>query len=202
MFESIQAWDLMVLSYMRSFKDPALLWLAWAASTIAWKGWLAWGTIAVAWLWGKRHFAIQLSLALLVCIVAGLSMKGVIARPRPDLYASQQLNIPMAELLTTQHSFPSGHTLLAAAFAFVVIRHFRDWRAWAAVMLVAAVGAARVYQGMHWPTDIIGSIILGCAAGAVAAPMCKLPIIRLLAQDKVKAAPKAVEERIPAGSIR
>jgi membrane-associated phospholipid phosphatase len=201
-FEAIQAWDLSVLSYMREFKDPGLVWLAWAVSTVAWKGWLWWLTIATGWIKGRRHFAVQLALALLVCMVAGLSLKGVIARPRPDLYASQQLNIAMPELLTTQHSFPSGHTLLAAAFAFVVIRYFRGWRAWLAVAFVTAVGLARVYQGMHWPSDIIGSIVMGVAAGAVAGPLCNLPIIRRFSQDKTKTPAKSAGVNVVAGSIR
>lgn len=184
MFDAIQAWDLAVLSWMRAFKDPVLVWAAWAASTVAWKGWLWWATIIGSWFRGNRLFAVQLAISMLVCVVAGLSMKGVFQRPRPDLYASIQLNIPMQELMSTQHSFPSGHTLLAAAFAFVVICFYRDFRAWLAVAFVVAVGLARVYQGMHWPSDIIGSIIMGCAAGAIAGGVCKLPLIKKLTAKK------------------
>jgi membrane-associated phospholipid phosphatase len=168
---------------MRNFKDPTLVWAAWAVSWVAWKGWLAWLTIAGAWLRGRRHFAVQLGLAMLVCTIGGLSLKGIIARPRPDLYASQQLNIPMAELLTTQHSFPSGHTLLASAFAFVVFSHCRDWRGWLAMTFAVAVAFARVYEGMHWPSDDIGSMLMGFAAGAIAGQLCKLSFIRQFATD-------------------
>ena len=195
MFESIQAWDLSILSAMRNFKDPALVWAAMIVSQIAWKGWLAWISVAAGWVKGRRHFAVQMALAMVICVIGGLSLKGLIARPRPDLYASQQLNIPMPELLTTQHSFPSGHTLLAAAFAFVVIRHFRDWRGWAAAAFAVAVAVARVYEGMHWPSDDIGSIFMGIAAGAIAGPLCNLPFIRQFAIDKVKAPAKAAGAR-------
>jgi len=177
-FEAIQSWDLSVLSWMRSFKDPALVWLAWASATIAWKGWLWWATILGSWFRGQRHFAVQLALAMLVCTVAGLSLKGIFLRPRPDLYASIQLNIPMQELLTTAHSFPSGHTLLAAAFAFVVVAFYKDFRAWLAFGLVIAVGLARVYQGLHWPSDIIGSVFMGWAAAIIAGYLCRIPVIR------------------------
>jgi undecaprenyl-diphosphatase len=196
-FDAIQQWDLLTLSYIRTFKDPAVVWFAWAASTVAWKGWLWWLTIAGAWLRGRRHFAVQLALALLVCIVCGLSLKGLIARPRPDLYASIQLNIPMQELLSTQHSFPSGHTLLAGAFAFVVICFFRDWRAWLAVAFVVAVSWARVYQGMHWPSDCIGSVLMGVVAGLIAAQLCKLPIISRFAEDKKKPEAKPAPVKVP-----
>lgn len=202
MFESIQAWDLAVLSAMRNFKDPALAWAAMVVSQIAWKGWLAWLTVAGAWVRGRRHFAVHMALAMLVCVIGGLSLKGIIARPRPDLYASQQLNIPMPELLTTQHSFPSGHTLLAAAFAYVVIRHCRDWRAWAAGAFALAVACARVYEGMHWPSDDIGSILMGVAAGAIAGALCKLSVIRRFATDKKEAPAKAAGAKELTGSLK
>lgn len=186
MFDAIQSWDLSVLSSMRDIKDPMLVWAAWAASSIAWKGWLWWVTIAGAWVRGERKFSAQLALSMLVCVVAGLSLKGVFQRPRPDLYASIQLNIPMPELMSTQHSFPSGHTLLAAAFAFVVVSYYRDFRAWLAIGLVVAIGLARVYQGMHWPSDIIGSIVLGVIAGAIAGQIIKAPIIRRFTEPAAK----------------
>lgn len=183
MFDAIQAWDLSVLWWMKGFKDPFFVWAAWAAATLAWKGWLWCIAIVVAWVRGNRLFSIQMSLAMILCIVGGLSLKGVIQRPRPDLYASIQHNIPMPELLTTAHSFPSGHTLLAAAFAYVVFCFYKDYRAWLAMLFVGAVGASRVYQGLHWPTDIFGSVAMGFAAGALAGWLCQIPLLKRLASD-------------------
>jgi membrane-associated phospholipid phosphatase len=117
-------------------------------------------------------------------------------RPRPDLYAARELNIPMPELLPTQHSFPSGHTLLAAAIMMVLLYRYRDWRAWGSVVFVFLVGLARVYQGMHWPSDIVGSVILGVVAGILAVKVSDLPIVRQRTQDRVakpKTAAVAVE---------
>lgn len=175
--EFIQAWDLSFLSWTRTNHDPAIVWLAWALSTIAWKGWLWWLVIGFSWLKGRREFAAAVAMAILIATVAGLPLKSLIARPRPDLYASMQLNIPMPELLTTTHSFPSGHTLLAAALAFVVLRFFPGWPALAAFAFVCLVGLARIYQGMHWPTDIIGSIALGGLCALAALKVCQLPLI-------------------------
>src|SRR5262249_32098683 len=91
----------------------------------------------------------------------------------------------MPEMLPTQHSFPSGHTLLAAAIMMVLLTRYRDWRAWASVVFVVMVGIARVYQGMHWPSDIVGSVILGVVAGFVAVKISDLPIVRKRTRDRV-----------------
>jgi membrane-associated phospholipid phosphatase len=64
------------------------------------------------------------------------------------------------------------------------------------------VGLARVYQGMHWPSDIIGSIVMGIAAGAIAGGLCKLPIIRQFAQDKTKTPAKRAGVNVVVESIR
>ena len=178
MFEAIQSLDLSVLSWMRAFHDPVLVGVAWAVSFVAWKGWLWWLVIGAAWFRGQKRFSAELALAVIIATVAGLPLKGWIARPRPDLYASQQLNIPMQELLSTQHSFPSGHTLLAAAFAFVVVKYYKDYRSWLAMAFVALVGLSRIYGGYHWPSDVIGSAILGALAALAAGKVCQLPIIQ------------------------
>ena len=195
MFDSIQAWDLTVLTWMRGFNDPAIVQAMGLISNVAWKGWLWWLIIGACWLRGQRDFAARVGLALSICVVAGLPMKSLIARARPDLYASQQLNLQMPELLITTHSFPSGHTLMAAAFAFVVYRHFRDYRAVLAFLFVALVGVARIHGGYHWPTDIIFSVVLGWVCAFGAERLADLPLIKRFTTPKAPAPAPVQEER-------
>ena len=66
-------------------------------------------------------------------------------------------------------SFPSGHTSasvalyggLAVLVAAMVRRTWVTWLAWALLLLPVSVAVARIYRGMHHPTDVVGSFING-----------------------------------------
>jgi undecaprenyl-diphosphatase len=120
----------------------------------------------------------QVALALLIATVEIGALKGIIARPRPDLYVSQHLHIPMPELLTTAHSFPSGHVTLAAAAVYVLAAACGAWVSAISWLFVVLVGIARVYQGLHWPSDIVGSIMLGIIAGILAQRIIRIAFKR------------------------
>ncbi len=74
----------------------------------------------------------------------------------------------------TGFSFPSGHSFSSAVcaglLALAIARRRPSWartaRA-AAVLYAVAVGLSRVYVGVHWPLDVVGSWLL--AAGWLAA---------------------------------
>ncbi|MCG8427697.1 MAG: LssY C-terminal domain-containing protein [Chromatiales bacterium] len=88
------------------------------------------------------------------------------------------LQIPRPEILNHPHNsyaFPSGHTLQAVVlygFLSVIIAWSLPlkWR-WLpytlAGMVVLSVGLSRLYLGVHWLTDVLGSITLGLAWVAV-----------------------------------
>jgi len=128
--------------------------------------------VLVGFLALRRHFreALFLVVALLIEITAFLSVTFVVARPRPDVV---RLNSTPAT-----SSFPSGHTA-AATVLFVGIavivacctsnRLARVASSVLAAIVVCAVGFARVYRGLHHPTDVFVGALFGLACLAVAA---------------------------------
>lgn len=110
-----------------------------------------------------RRGGIILSAALCVDLVlCNLLLKNVFARIRP-----YELNDSIRLLIRKPRdfSFPSGHT--AAAFTAVSALYLgRVERLWKPVLFLALLLAfSRLYLYVHYPTDILGGILVGLAAG-------------------------------------
>ncbi|RDI53134.1 phosphatase PAP2 family protein [Nocardia mexicana] len=118
---------------------------------------------ACAWLAWQRRWS-QLVLIATVAVGAGVTVvavKNVVGRRRP----------PVDHLVTESSlSFPSGHALSTTAVVGVVaaltVLSLRRRAAKIAVgaiaaLFVLAVGASRVYMGVHWPTDVLAGWTLG-----------------------------------------
>jgi membrane-associated phospholipid phosphatase len=116
------------------------------------------------------------SLAALVVIAPALTLVGSlvkvsIQRPRP----SADQVIALREI-RAGYSFPSGHSLQAAIICVVAIiiaqqmLHGRLRLAVqaGAVWLATTIGWERVFDGVHWPTDVVGGFLLGVLATSAA----------------------------------
>ncbi len=120
------------------------------------------GLVLAALTWQRCR---TLAFALVFAAVArpGLEfvVKGLIGRERPDI-------APLGEFLGPSH--PSGHPLAAVSgwglLPPIVALFGASRRVWWTTtvlvsMTVVLVGAARVYKGAHWPTDVAASIVWG-----------------------------------------
>ena len=119
------------------------------------------------WFVKRRALAYDFLLALLVTVVVTEVLKFAIGRPRPeDTYVNVNILKPALFPDLTDPAFPSGHTSRAFVFASVVGLHERKWLV-GLLPYAVLVGLARVYEGAHYPSDILGGAVVGIAIGIV-----------------------------------
>lgn len=101
---------------------------------------------------------LKIILALALVYILNYLISLIIARPRP--FVNNNEIYQLAKLFTkpTDFSFPSYHTATAFVFAFMVLL---DWRKFGIILLIPAliIGFARIFAGVHYPTDILGGIL-------------------------------------------
>jgi undecaprenyl-diphosphatase len=123
----------------------------------------------VAWC-RSRTMAKHMATATLVGEAILQIVKLVIARPRPEGI--------LALVSASGYSFPSGHSLVAAATyttaAILICRELqrplqRILVVAAASLIIVLVAASRVYLGVHYASDAIGGIFLGTAWATILA---------------------------------
>jgi undecaprenyl-diphosphatase len=88
-------------------------------------------------------------------------LKHLLARPRP-CHELQSVRL-LGDCLTS-FSFPSGHAATSFAVASI-IGHYSRRAAVPAFLLAALVAFSRIYVGVHYPSDVLGGAVLGCATG-------------------------------------
>ena len=110
-----------------------------------------------------RKSGLILMMALCVdAVLCNAILKNLFARTRPfDVNPSVQLLISRPK----DFSFPSGHT--AASFASVMALYLAgEKKLWKpALVLAVLIAFSRMYFYVHFPTDIIGGVIVGLCSG-------------------------------------
>jgi membrane-associated phospholipid phosphatase len=135
-------------------------WLNWFFIDLSWLGrlGLVWVVIALvlAVLWRRPSLFLTVVVADVIADLLAELGKAVFDRHRPF---ETQLGPP-----TSTHSFPSGHSATAFACATVLASLAPRWRA-PFFVLAALIALSRVYNGVHYPTDVLGGALLGVLVG-------------------------------------
>ena len=124
-----------------------------------------WIIAAIALLCTKKYRVY--GVVLLCCLAAGALIgngliKNAVMRPRPCW-----LDESVTMLIATpgDYSFPSGHTMAAVIGATILTAANRKFGL-VAIPLAVLIAFSRMYLYVHFPSDILGGLVLGLAISA------------------------------------
>jgi undecaprenyl-diphosphatase len=110
----------------------------------------------------------RLGLSMLIAVAFGYlvgeaALKNIIGRERP---IGDEFSHNFIVKIPTSFSFPSGHTTSSFAAFGVYLFSKAKYRYWILVLAVL-MAFSRMYLHVHYPSDILGGIILGIICGKV-----------------------------------
>lgn len=145
-----------IMPIITMFGDAGIFWMVWAALLLFFPK--------------TRRTGLGMAFAMVMgLVICNMILKPVVGRIRPYDFQIQNLGKTWEDLLLagkllveTPHdfSFPSGHTI--ASFEACVVLMLNDKRMGIpATILAILIAFSRMYLYVHYPTDVIVSIILG-----------------------------------------
>ncbi len=127
--------------------------------------WFWWAGLLLVWWQGGKYWsprALTVLIAIVILAVIVLAIKFIIRRRRPEgEWGAFYRN-------TDPHSFPSGHAARAVLIAILIIGMGPWWLALILCLWAPLVALARVAMGVHYLSDIVGGVVVGGIAGAIA----------------------------------
>ena len=116
-----------------------------------------------------RRIGFGMAFALMMgLVVCNMILKPGVGRIRPYDFQMQEFGKEIILLIEKQHdfSFPSGHTI-ASFEACTVLLLGNKKMGIPATILAILIAFSRMYLYVHYPTDVIASVILGTIFGII-----------------------------------
>lgn len=116
--------------------------------------------IGLLWLHRKKKDALDFFYIMSFSAILVIVIKELVRRPRPPVTFIQEIG----------YSFPSAHALLALIFFLCVAlfyeSHFRsrflkNFFIFINILMIALISYSRVYLGVHYWSDVLGSLVIG-----------------------------------------
>ena len=108
-----------------------------------------------------RRCGMTMGIALLLGLILGNGvMKNLFARPRPyHLDPTLSFRLLWSEM-STDFSFPSGHTLASFEAATSIFLYYKKWGI-ATLSFAALIGISRIFLLVHYPSDVLAGALFG-----------------------------------------
>jgi membrane-associated phospholipid phosphatase len=147
-----------ILKYVQSFSNETLD-SFFEIITMLGEEWFFIILFAIFFWCFNKSFGYKLAFICLTSAAINTIIKEIVKLPRPIGYEGiKSIRVETAE----GYSFPSGHTQQSSSlFATLMIEFKKKWLYFIGALGILLVGFSRMYLGVHWPSDVIGGLIIG-----------------------------------------
>ncbi len=164
MIEALTLFEQSILLFIQNnlrvdFLDPIVVFITRLGDTGV--AWIALGVVLLFFKKTRRGGLIMLFCLAGAWLVNDFVLKPLIARVRPYDAIDTLTILVKAE---TSFSFPSGHTNASFASAIALTMVYGRKGAWA-YLPATLIALSRLYVGVHYPTDVLGGMIVGTVVG-------------------------------------
>ena len=138
-----------VMPYITLLGDAGIFWIACAVALLCFPK--------------HRKTGLAMGAALIIgLLICNVTLKPLVARIRPYDYKLEHFGQEIHLLVSKQHDFsiPSGHTI--ASFEAATVLMIRNKKLGIpALVLAVLIAFSRLYLYVHYPTDVLVSVVLG-----------------------------------------
>ena len=168
-----QSFDSHLAEQINASFGPVFSELMYVASAYG-REWFWIPIVGLMLIFGKQDtkmIAIELAILFVLGIITGTVAKDIEFRTRPFLLLPSAITLRVSP--DYDSSFPSGHAVIVSLGAsFLIAKYHKSTiKAKLAIFLVtieaAIVCYSRVYNGVHFPTDVLGGIFLGVSIALI-----------------------------------
>ena len=185
LYQLAVSFDLPILEWIQAYLQSDFLDTVMPIITLFGEGgifWIAWAVILLI-IPKTRKIGLSMLIALILgLLVCNLTLKPLVARIRPYDLQEQDFGVYINLLINRQSDFsvPSGHTIASFEAAVVLLKYSKKMGI-PALILAILVSFSRLYLYVHYPSDVLVSVVLGTAfafAGCALANLIKLPSVK------------------------
>ena len=179
------SFDLPILDWIQAHLQSGIMDTIMPIITLFGEGgifWIAWAVILLI-IPKTRKIGLSMLIALILgLLVCNLTLKPLVARIRPYDLQEQDFGVYINLLISRQSdfSFPSGHTIASFEAAVVLLKNSKKMGI-PALIIAILVSFSRLYLYVHYPSDVLVSVVLGTAfafIGCALANLIKLPTVK------------------------
>ncbi len=110
-------------------------------------------------------------LAIAITVILEATGKILITQPGPPRELQRDLGLVEGITIALMNGFPSGHVARDTFLLLIV----HGWPRLAVGLALALVALSRIYPGAHWPSDVLGGLLLGAAVAWGALALTRRP---------------------------